>query len=401
MSPKSTYDYLILGSGRQGTAAAYDLARFGRAGRIFLADASLDAARQAAERVNALRTRQICHPIRVDVSSPQALRAALQPVDGALSAVPYRFNPEITQAAIDTATHLCDLGGNTELVLAQLALDTSARTAGISIVPDCGMGPGLINTLGAYAVELLDKAESVHIYDAGLPQQPEPPWNYALTFHINGLTNEMDGEAVFLRQGKLTRVPTLTEPELLEIPPFGLLEADVTSGGTSTAPWSFEGILRTYENKVLRYPGHYEWLRAYKALGLFSESPVSVNGSQVAPRELYHKLLEPKLTRPLVKDVCVIRVIGSGTKGDRPACVVIDLLDYYDEATGFTAMERLTGFHCAIMLAFQVSGQVPAGVVPVERAVAGSRFVAELPARGIPVRVAWEESRGDAAPASF
>jgi hypothetical protein len=34
----SQYPYAILGSGKQGTAAAYDLAKFGKAHKIIMAD---------------------------------------------------------------------------------------------------------------------------------------------------------------------------------------------------------------------------------------------------------------------------------------------------------------------------------------------------------------------------
>ena len=384
------FTYTILGAGRQGAAAAFDLARFGEAGRIILCDANPEQAQKAAQRLNELIGKPLVEALELDVNDPAGLRQALGPADVALSAVPYYFNLEITRAAIETSTSLCDLGGNTDVVLTQLALDEEARQAGISLVPDCGMGPGMVNTLGAYVIELLDEARDVIIYDAGLPQKPIPPWNYELTFHINGLTNEMDGEAVFLRQGKITRVPTLSEPETLEFPGLGILEADVTSGGTSTAPWTYEGRLQTYENKVLRYPGHFEWLRAFKTLALFSEQAITVNGQSVIPRQVYHALLEPRLYSPRPRDIGVMRAIGKGIKDGRPAQVRVDLWDYYDETTGFTAMERLTGFHCAIMMGFQARREVPPGAQAVETAISASRFMAEVTRRDIQVDVYWE-----------
>ena len=60
-----------------------------------------------------------------------------------------------TQAAIQAKTHMVDLGGHTETVLKQLAMDARAKEAGIAVVPDCGMGPGMNNTLGIYTVEQL------------------------------------------------------------------------------------------------------------------------------------------------------------------------------------------------------------------------------------------------------
>jgi lysine 6-dehydrogenase len=383
------YTYLILGAGRQGSAAAYDLAQHGGAGKIILADADLTVAQKAAQRVNQLSGKELACGQELDVTDPQALGAALENAQVALSAVPYTYNLSISRAAIACQTHLTDMGGNTAVVWEQLALDDQARQAGVSLVPDAGMGPGLINTMGAYTIALLDEPQEVIIYDAGLPQNPRPPWNYQLTFHINGLTNEMDGQAVFLRDGKITLVDTLTEPEFIEFPGLGLLEADVTSGGTSTAPWTFQGMLQRYENKVLRYPGHYEWLRAYKTLGLFSEQPIGVNGTTVIPRAVYHTLLEPKISAAEIQDIAIIRAQGSGIKDGQQTQLQIDLIDYYDEKTGFTAMERLTGWHCSILMAFQARGEIPAGVTPVEIAVAPDRFMEEFNRRGISHELHW------------
>lgn len=392
MTNTAQFRYLILGAGRQGTAAAYDLARFGQAAAVTLADYDVEIARQAAGRVNDLLGRRLVEARAVDVLDPDALVRFLAEGDAALSAVPYKFNLEIARAAIAAGCHLCDLGGNTDIVRAQFSLHAEAAQAGVSLVPDCGMGPGLINTMGAYAMELLDPAEEIFIYDAGLPQNPQPPWNYELTFHINGLTNEMDGQAVFLRDGQIVYVETLSEPETLTFEPLGLLEADVTSGGTSLAPWTFAGKLRTYENKVLRYPGHFEWLRAFKTLGLFSEAPLQVGDQTVIPRQVYHTLLEPQINSRVVKDIGLIRVIGKGKKAGRSAVVTIDLVDYYDPHTGFTAMERLTGWHSAIMMIFQANGRVPSGAVPVELAVPASEFMSALQERGIPHNKTWSEN---------
>jgi lysine 6-dehydrogenase len=384
---ENPYAYLIIGAGRQGTAAAYDLGLFGSARKITLADRSLELAKQATQRVNTLLGSDLCSAIALDASNETVLATTLSEYDCALSAVPYYFNLGITRAAIQAKIHLCDMGGHTGVVKEQLALHDQAIGANISIVPDCGMGPGLINTMGAFAMELLDEPEEIYIYDAGLPQSPQPPWNYELTFHINGLTNEMDGQAVFIRNREIAYVDTLTEPEWIEIPGIGRLEAEVTSGGTSLAPYTFLGKLQTYENKVMRYPGHYDWLRGFKELGLFSETPIQVGDQTIIPRQVYHALLEPKISNPAVRDVGTIRTRGVGLKDGKRTEVLIDLIDYYDEKTGFTAMERLTGWHCSTMMIFQVQRIVASGVTPHEIAVSPSSFMAQLERRGINYQV--------------
>jgi lysine 6-dehydrogenase len=383
---------VILGAGRQGTAAAYDLARFGDAARVVMADARMDAAREAAARVNDLAGRSVAEAAALDASDPGSVKAAVEGARVALSAVPYSFNLGVTRACIESGVSLCDLGGNTDVVWSQLRLDEAARAAGVSVVPDCGMGPGLINHMGVYVMELLDRPREVYLYDGGLPQDPQEPWRYRLTFHVNGLTNEYDGEATFIRDGKLARVPTFTELETVEFPPLGTLEAFVISGSMSTTPHTHLGRLERYENKVLRYPGHFATFEAYRRLGLFSEEAVEVDGTRVVPRHLYHRLLEPKITAPLVRDVCVMRAVGVGEKGGRPARATVDLVDRYDPAAGFTAMERLTGWHAAIVMALQARERIAPGAHRMEQAARASEVMEELGRRGIPHSVHWDQS---------
>src|SRR5579864_5660817 len=257
-----SFSYMVLGAGRQGIAAAYDLAKFGDASRVTLADVNAEEANRAAAEVNLLLGRKAAEAMVLDARDEAAVRRALKGYDVALSAVPYFYNLALTRAAIETGVSFCDLGGNTEIVRQQHALDREAQRAGVSVIPDCGMGPGMGNNLAVYAMELVGDAEEVYLYDGGLPQQPQPPWNYALTFNIGGLTNEYYGGMTILRDGKLFHAPCFTEFEIMDVPPLGKLESFLIAGGASTAPWTFQGKLRAYELKVLRYPGTFAQLKA-------------------------------------------------------------------------------------------------------------------------------------------
>ncbi len=382
------YRYAVLGSGRQGTACAYDMIKFGEAESVVLADTSFETALAAAERINDLLSTDKARAAKLDATDSEAVVSSLEGIDAFLSAVPYYLNLEIARAAVQAGASMCDLGGNTDLVREQLKLDPSAREAGISIIPDCGQVPGLGTTLMVYAMSMLDEPEEVFMWDGGLPQNPRPPFDYLLTFNIAGLTNEYAESPVFLRNGKPTLVPTMDEVEEIEFPPpVGRLEAFTTGGGVSTMPWTFEGKLKTLQNKTVRYPGHFAQLRAYYDLGLWRTDSVRVNSQDVIPRELFHALFEPMVTHPDDKDVVVIRIRATGRKDGLPAEVVVDLVDLYDEETGFTAMERTTGWDAAIVAAMMARGQTSRGAVPVEVAVPPGLFVQELAKRGIEVKV--------------
>jgi len=210
------FRYAVLGAGRQGTACAYDMIKFGDADSVVLADLSLAGAQAAAARVNGLLQTDQASGAELDVTNLRAVTALLEGVDAFLSAVPYYYNVGITRAAVQAGASMCDLGGNTDLVREQLGFDAEARAAGISIIPDCGQVPGMGSTLMVYAMNLLDEPEEVFMWDGGLPQEPRSPFDYLLTFNIAGLTNEYAESPIFLRNGRPTLVPTMDELEELE-----------------------------------------------------------------------------------------------------------------------------------------------------------------------------------------
>lgn len=374
------YRYAVIGTGRQGLSAAYDLARLGSAEEILLCDINLGTAQKGAEKLRTLLSQDIFKPVSLDAQDSHQLHETLIEIDSAISAVPFTFNLGITQAAIDSKTNLCDLGGHTETVRKQLALDKSAKSSGITIVPDCGMGPGLNISLGVLAMTFVEKPDNLYIWDGGLPLNPAPPWNYISTFNINGLTNEYEGPAWFIRDGKPTQVPCLGEVEKLDFPsPLGRLEAAVTSGGLSTAPWTFAGKLQRLENKTLRYPGHWKTFQAFQQLGLFELEPSKLNEESFIPRDIFHALLKPKISSEQVQDICIIRVRCEGkTNGQEKVCT-LDLCETYDSE--FTAMEKLTGWHASLVAILSAKNKLPKGAIPIEIALSGQQLMEEAKKR--------------------
>jgi len=402
--------FVVLGSGRQGTAAAYDLAVFGRAEEVRLVDREAALVEAAAARVNELAGRRVATAAVADVRDGTALGRALAGARAVLSAVPYVFNLELARAAVGAGASFCDLGGNTEIVRAELGLDARARARGVSVVPDCGLAPGMANTLAVTLVERLEReggrARHVRVYCGGLPQRPRPPLGYQLVFAVEGLTNEYMGKAIVLRGGRIVEVDTLEEVEAVEFgPPLGRLEAFTTSGGTSTVPYTYEGRLETLEYKTLRYPGHVEKIRVLRDLGLLDLAPVETQGEdggagggagagagggargrvRVSPRAVVHECLKARLDFK-EPDLVVLRVACAGEDArGAPVEIVNDVVDRADPGTGFTAMERTTAFPAAIVCAFLASDDAPRGAVPLERALPGEHFVRELARRGVPV----------------
>jgi lysine 6-dehydrogenase len=362
------------------------MARWGDAKRVILADLDQQAAQRAAQRINDMLATDIAEYRSVDASDPASVASVMQGVDACLSAVPYYYNLGVTKAALQEGVSLCDLGGNIDIARQQHTCDEQARAAGVSVIPNCGQVPGMGTSLAVYAIEMLDEAVDVYMWDGGNPQNPRPPFQYLLTFHIAGLTNEYAEPAIFLRSWKITEVEPMTELETVEFPPpIGTLEAFVAGGGTDTMPWTYEGKLRTLQNLTLRYPGHFAQLKAYYDLGLWDLQPVRAGDVEVVPRDVFHALFEPKVVFPQDKDLVIVRVRAHGKLDGRDAEAFVEVIDYYDEATGFSAMERGTGWSAAIVAEMMARGETPKGAGGVEKMVPARPYVDALRKRGINV----------------
>lgn len=374
-------NYAVLGAGMQGTAAAYDLAKFGDAHKIKMGDLSLDQATKSAWRVNDLVGRAVCEPHQVSALDPAALASFLEGVDVLLSCVPYWMHPKIAKVAIDSKVNMVDLGGNTEITMETLSLDEEAKGAGVTLIPDTGLAPGLVNSIGLYLIESMDECESVKLYCGVLPQHPVPPFNYKLTFNVEGLVTEYDFQAVTLRDSQICLVDTLTELEELEVKQLGKMEAFVTSGGTSTAPYTLQGKVKNYEYKTIRFPGHCERIKIFKDFGFWNPHPIEIGGNQVVPRQVFYKVFGEALEKFVDDDLCAVRGVGVGKKDGKDFRIQLDIFDKQCKRTGFTSMERLTGFSCSIFAIDIAHGLMPPGCVKYEDGMTGTRFVEELKKR--------------------
>lgn len=380
--------YAVLGAGKQGTAAAYDMLKFGEPEGLIMADFDPEQAEAAAARLRALvpERASLVSACRADAADAADIAGFLAPVRVLLSAVPYHMHPVVAVAAIEAGASMADLGGNTGVALRTLSLHEQAADAGVSIVPDCGLAPGLVNTLAVCGMEEMDACREVQLRCGGLPQRPRPPLDYKLVFAISGLTVEYFGKAHVLRDGKVVEIDTFTELEAIDLPePLGRCEAFVTSGGASTAPLTFEGRVERYEYKTIRYPGHHAKFQVIKELGLLDLDPVKVGDREVVPREVFHRVAASKIDFPEDRDLVAVRATCKGVKDGRRITHQFDILDYHDEATGFSAMERTTGFSAAIVCEMLMEGALPPGAHPLEQVVPGRPFVEALVERGIPL----------------
>lgn len=375
--------FAVLGAGMQGTAAAYDLAKFANPARIKMADRHLPHAEKNSRRVNEMVGKAVCEPFALDALNPKELATFLQDTDVVLSCLPFWMHPQIAKVAIEMKTNMVNLGGNTDVSMQTLKMDEEAKKAGVTLVPDTGLAPGLVNNLGFYFIENMDSVETIRLYCGVLPQHPKPPFNYKLTFNIEGLVAEYEDEAVTLTDGTIRLVPTLEELEEIHVKQHGKMEAFTTSGGTSTAPYTLEGKIKNYCYKTIRFPGHCERMKIFKDFGFWGQEPVCVDGITVKPREVWHKLMGDALATFVDQDLAIVRGVGIGKKDGKDVEWQIDIYDLEDTKTGFTAMERLTGFSCAIYAIEIAEGLTEKGCLRYETAMKSTKMLEELQKRGV------------------
>jgi lysine 6-dehydrogenase len=315
---------MVLGAGLQGCACAYDLLQSPAVGQVTLADLRPDQLPQFLSGDWGGRLRAL----RLDVTDVAAVKQALQGHAAVMSAIPYYYNAPMARAAVEVGCHFCDLGGNTEIVLEQKKLEAQAVAKGVSVVPDCGLAPGMVNILAAEGIRRLDRAERVKVYVGGLPQSPEPPLNYQIVYSLEGALDYYTTPSWILRGGRPVQVDALSEVEPVEFPsPVGTLEAFHTGGGISTLPFAYEGKVDVMEYKTLRYPGHAAIMRPIRELGLLDLKPVEVKGQTVVPRDVFIASVSPRLYKPQGRDLVALQVLVSGLKDGRPRQVCFRLID--------------------------------------------------------------------------
>ncbi|MDI1241183.1 MAG: saccharopine dehydrogenase C-terminal domain-containing protein [bacterium] len=373
---------LVLGAGRMGYGAAFDLIHNSPdVTAVTIADFHADLATNAAAKIGTDRITAK----QIDAGNYAEVVDLFRGHDAVISCVNYWFNESLAKAAIETGANFCDLGGNNYVVDKQLALDAEAKAADISIIPDCGLAPGMVSVLAMHGAKQFDRLDEIHIRVGGLPQDPQPPLDYQLVFSVEGLINEYIEVARVIRDGRIVEVPSMTELESLSFDGFPTLEAFQTSGGTSTLPDTFLGKIKDLDYKTIRYAGHCDKFKTMIDLGLCSSEEIVVDFQNVKPRKVLGDLLQKHLPAD-GPDYVLVRL---EFKGDGKT-LTYDIVDKLDESTGLSAMMRTTAFPASIIAQMMARGEVSTrGATPQEIAIDPDKFVAELERRNINIAKSW------------
>lgn len=373
----------VLGSGLMGKETARDLAASEDVTYVGLADIDINRAKSVCDQLQSPKIKAY----EVNASDEKELAAYMRHFDVIINALFYSFNEIVAKTAIEVGVCSVDLGGHIgHMTDKVLALDEEARAAGVTLIPDLGVAPGMINILSGYGASKLDQVKSIKLFVGGIPVKPEQPIEYNHVFSMEGVFDHYTDPSLIIRNGIRQEIPSLSEVEKIHFEKFGPLEAFHTSGGTSTLPLSFPDV-ETLEYKTIRYPGHAEKFKLLVDLNLTrNDYHVNVDGRLVRPRDVLLKVLDPIVELGDKDDAVLLRVIVSGEKEGTSVSYEYEMTTYKDRETNVTAMARATANTISVVAQMIASGTLSKkGVYPPERIVPGEQYIKEMSKRGVQI----------------
>lgn len=345
------YRYLVLGTG-VGKAIVHRLLKWSDTAGVVVADMDFSRAEEAVRFVG---EDSRCRPAEFRAGR-HVDPALFREFDVVISALPARYSFRLASSAIGAGVHFCDLGGVVDMTRKLISLNEYAHAKKVSVIPDCGLMPGLGLQLARLLVEKFDCTDSIRILAGGLPQKPVPPVFYQRVFSLEGLRHICYDAAPVLLDGEIMWRDPFSDYERLivwELAEFsdkdkfkGEVEA-FTTAGAALGPWIFRRLgVKNFVEKTIRWPGFVKFVKKI-------------------PKESFESEISPHINIPVDDrnpDLVWMNIEASGTKGGETLEHSFTLFDLFDPATGLTAMERTTGFSAALVARMMARGEARYGV---------------------------------------
>lgn len=375
---------VVLGAGLMGKEVARDLVENENVEKVFLADINLDVVNAFAEHLKSEKL----EAVQLNAQNDDELRACMAKGDVCVNALFYEFNEKVAKTAIEVGVHSVDLGGHIgEVTDRILELDEKAKEKKVTIIPDLGVAPGMINILAGYGASKLDSVESMKLYVGGIPTKPLAPLNYTRVFSLEGVLDHYTEPSKVILGGKLTEVDSLSGVEPVYFDQFGVMEAFYTSGGTSTLIKTFPNV-KTLEYKTIRYQGHAEKFKLLVDLGFIDkENKVQLNNNEVKVRDVVREALKKKLDQGDQQDALLLRGIISGEKKGEQVTYEYETIIIRKSDDYMTAMARATACTISVVAVMVGSGVITdRGVFTPETIVPGQEYIEQMAKRGVMIK---------------
>lgn len=337
--------FLIVGYGRVGRAIALNLKAYGHSIEV------VDVRVRHDEVVDGFHV--------IDVSK-EVLKASklAEEFDCTCSCLPGGLGYKFMESCAERGVKLVDVSFMSE---DPMSLDLKARRSGSTIVPDCGIAPGLSNMIIGLSARTLDQLDSAEIRVGGLPLTPKPPLYHSSSWSIEDLLEEYTRPARYIENGTLKICDPLNFRTVVKIKSWEF-EAFLSDGlRTLLRMKSRPSSLREL---TLRWKGHLDIIKLLRDLGFISSEYVEFQGFKISIKTLTAKILEKVLVDE--PDMVLMEVEVQGSKnGDK----VKGVLRIYGTAfsNGLSTMARVTGAVCSEVALLLAENKIKCeGVVPPE-----------------------------------
>lgn len=377
------------GLGLQGRAALFALSRNSSVRQIVCADLTTEVPEKVRSMVDLKKTRFE----KVDASSKDDLVALLkQDVDVALEFLPVPLMPKVYEAAVEAGVGLVGTSyGQTIRHLHDRAMD-----AGVSLMPECGLDPGIDLVVCGHALGEFDELHVLNSYCGGIPEKKacDNPLNYKISWNWDLVLRSQKRPAVLINDGRRVEIAAEDQQDndmigIIDFPGLGVLES--IPNGDAVFYTDLLGVTRTIRETgryTLRWPGWCAFWAPLKKLGFLSDEPLDVGGCPVTPHQFVVRLMEPQLQfRDDEKDLVVMRNVFQGLKNGRRKTIITDLFIERDLDTGLLAMNLSVAYPATIVACMIGSGQImKKGVLSPVVDIPYDLFMTELSRRGIMVK---------------
>jgi len=352
--------FAVFGAGLMGATIALDLVKSKEVDQVTVYDVDRRKLRALTGRCHSTKLAAKVH----DVRRPTKTAKLLNKFDVGVGALPHGISEFAIQSAIGARVNFVDLIFGWRF--GQAEINSACRRRGITIIPACGLAPGLTNILAMNAAERFDRVDEVHIKVGGIPEKPKPPLNYRIVFSFQAVLEEYLRKARIIKNRRVIDVPALSGLEPINFPaPIGRCECFYTDG-LSTLVQTIRKV-RDMDEKTIRWPGHAEQIRTLIDCGLLETKPVGYHNQSIVPREFVSDTLSDRLALGKEKDMTLLRVEVAGKKNGRKMRHRYQMVDHYDTRQRITSMARTTAYPCSIATQILGSGRIKQkGLVPPE-----------------------------------
>jgi lysine 6-dehydrogenase len=362
--------FLVLGAGKMGVVLAKDLILSNDQNVVTLVDIHFERLKQARDFISSDRL----IPLQRNIEDSSQREGMFKGQDVVLAALLHEHSLLILEEVVKQGVHLIDLVGDKPLE--RLVHDEKAKEKGITIIPGCGVAPGIDNICVGRGVNLQDETEEAMIYVGGNPLHARLPLKYSILYAAESLLDFYERKTFILEKGRMREVETLSGIETVEFShPFSKMECFYTDGLSSLIHTMQGKISGRLAEKTVRYPGHARAVKSLKAWGLFSNEPLSVGNQEVIPREFLKSLLDDQWKLGKEGDVTLMRVVVSGKKAGKSTTHIFEMVDYFDPEKQYTSMAKTTCFPASIAAQMIVEGKITQrGVLFPENVFQGDLF---------------------------